>query len=149
MSINGFSASALIPAPALEVYRIIADYETGHPEILPRPPFTTLEVLEGGVGAGTSIKVGMKFMGQAQSFTAVITEPTPGRVLVETNDNGYETTFTVEPRDEGMQAFVTIATELKNGRSGILGKIEQWLIKRMLLPVYERELALLTAVAQK
>lgn len=148
MSKNSFSASDLIDAPARVVYQIIADYEKGHTQIIPKPPFVSLNVLEGGVGAGTVINVTMRVMGQTQSFNADITEPEPGRVLVEANDNGYVTTFTVEPRAEGAQAFVTISTEI-NGRSGLFSKIEQWLVKRMLLPVYEKELALLTAVAKK
>ncbi len=81
-------------------------------------------------------------------FRAVITEPEPGRVLVETNDNGYVTTFTVEPRADGQQAYVTIATEMA-GRAGILGALERWLASRLLRPVYVKELEQLAAVAAK
>jgi len=38
------SESLLIEAPAERVYGILADYIVGHPQILPRPPFESLEV---------------------------------------------------------------------------------------------------------
>ncbi len=139
-------ASALIHAPPRELYDIIADYEHGHPRILPRPPFVSLAVEQGGVGAGTVVRVDMRVLGRLQTFRAVIREPEPGRVLVETNDNGYGTTFTVEPRANGQQADVTIATEMA-GRAGMLGALERWLASRLLRPVYVRELEQLAAVA--
>ena len=143
---RGPSASAIIHAPPRELYAIIADYEHGHPRILPRPPFVSLAVEQGGVGAGTVVRVDMRVLGRLRAFRAVISEPEPGRVLVETNDNGYVTTFTVEPRAEGQQAYVTIATEMA-GRAGILGALERWLASRLLRPVYVRELEQLAAVA--
>lgn len=141
-----FSASALIPAPAQDLYAIIADYHEGHPQILPKPPFVSLAVEQGGRGSGTVILVHMRVLGRLQSFRSVITEPEPGRVLVETNDNGYVTTFTVEPRADGQQAYVTIATEMP-GRSGVLGALEHWLVTWLLRPVYAKELEQLAAVA--
>jgi hypothetical protein len=85
-------------------------------------------------------------MGQLQTFQSVVTEPEPGRVLVETNDNGYVTTFTVEPRAEGRQAYVTIATEM-SVRAGWLGRLESWFVTRLMQPVFVKELAQLAAVA--
>ncbi len=143
---RGPRASALIQAPPQALYAIIADYEHGHPRILPKPPFVSLAVEQGGVGAGTIARVGMRVLGRLRMFRAVITEPEPGRVLVETNDNGYVTTFTVDPRAGGQQACVTIATEMA-GRAGILGALERWLASRLLRPVYVKELRQLAAVA--
>ena len=40
----------VIDAPAQEVYDIIADYENGHPHILPKEHFSDLTVEEGGKG---------------------------------------------------------------------------------------------------
>ena len=79
MTTNQFSASALIQAPAQDVYAIIADYHHGHPQILPQPPFVSLVVEQGGTGAGTVIRVAMRVLGRLQTFGAVITEPEPGR----------------------------------------------------------------------
>jgi len=146
MATHQFSASALIQAPPQDLYAIIADYHQGHPQILPKPPFVSLEVEEGGTGAGTVIRVQMRVLGQLQTFRSVVTEPESGRVLVETNDNGYVTTFTVEPRADGQQAYVTIATEI-SGRAGILGALERRFVTRLLRPVYVKELEQLAAVA--
>lgn len=146
MTAHQFSASALIDAPSQQLYAIIADYQQGHPRILPKPPFVSLAIEQGGVGAGTIIRVHMLVLGQLQMFRSVVSEPEPGRVLVETNDNGYVTTFTVEPRAAGQQSYVTIATEM-TGRAGLLGTLERWFITRLLRPVYVKELEQLAAVA--
>jgi hypothetical protein len=98
-------ASATINAPAALVYSIIADYRDGHPHILPKPYFLGLEVERGGFGAGTVIRFRVRVMGKTQAFRAAVTEPEPGRVLVESDlDGGPQTTFTVEPLEEGRRA---------------------------------------------
>lgn len=140
MAARAFSASALIPAPPQDVYAVFADYHHSHPQILPQPPFAGLTVEQGGVGAGTVIMAHMRVLGQTQHFRATVTEPEPGRVLVETTDTGYITTFQVEPRANGTQSYVTITTEL-TGRAGLAGAIEGWLVARLLRPAYVRELA--------
>jgi|GEM_PF-6204818 len=65
---------------------------------------------------------------------------------METNDNGYITTFTVEPRADGRHAYVTIATQM-SGRAGIVGALERWFVPRLLRPVYVKELGQLAALA--
>lgn len=145
MTLRRFSASALIAAPPQQLYAIIADYHQGHPAILPKPPFVSLTVEEGGMGAGTRLLIRMRVLGQLRSYHAIVTEPEPGRVLVETNDNGYVTTFTVEPHAEGQQAYVTIETEMR--ASGPRGILEHWFVARLLRPVYVKELEQLAALA--
>jgi hypothetical protein len=141
------SAAALIPAPPQQVYAIIADYRDGHPHILPKPHFVSLTVEQGGVGAGTVIRFQMRLMRRVQNFRAAITEPEPGRVLVETDtQTGTTTTFTVEPRDDAQHAAVTIMTTT-SVRQGLLGKLEAWLATRLLRPIYVQELAQLADVA--
>lgn len=142
---HSFSESALIPAAPWKVYAIIADYHHGHPRILPKPAFVSLTVEQGGIGAGTVIRVQMQLLGQRSTYRATVTEPEPGRVLVETNDTGYITTFTVEPRAEGRHALVTFSTAMP-ARTGIRAALERWLVKRLLRTVYVRELALLAKV---
>lgn len=141
-------ASALIHAPPEAVYDVIANYHDGHTQIIPRPPFVSLAVEEGGRGAGTVIHVQMRVLGQLQTYRAVVTEPEPGRVLMETNDTGYVTTFTVEPRADGQHAEATIATEVP-GRAGVLGTLERWFMTRFLRPVFMKELELLDAVTAR
>lgn len=139
--------SALIPAPAEQIYAIIADYHTGHPRILPKPYFVSMTVEAGGIGAGTVITFQMRLLGQLQTFHAAITEPEPGRVLVETNAaRGVVTTFTVEPRDGGRRAQVTLTTD-STVHDGVLGAVEGWLAGQLLRPIYVKELAQLAAVA--
>ena len=142
------SASRLIQAPAPQVYAIIADYHNGHPHILPKPPFISLVVEQGGIGEGTVIVFQMQLMGRTQTFRAEVTEPKPGRVLVETNESGTVTTFTVEPSDDGQYAHVMIATD-SEVRDGVLGAVSGWFTKRLLHPIYERELELLENIAME
>lgn len=147
MAHHPIAASQLIPAPVQRVYALIADYQQGHARILPKPYFVSLAVIKGGVGAGTEIRFQMRLMGRVQTFRAAISEPYPGRVLVETDlDTGAVTTFTVEPRDDGRHSYVTISTEIK-ARDGIFGNVERWLASRLLRPIYVKELQQLAAVA--
>ena len=149
MTKHSFSASKLIAAPAQRIYDLIADYKNGHPRILPKPYFISLDVEQGGYGAGTVITFQMKLMGRIQSFHSMITEPEPGRTLVETELNsGSITTFNVEPRTGGQQAYVTITTDTEVPGS-ILGKIQGWLTKQLLYPIYVKELNQLAAVAKE
>ena len=78
------SASAVIPARRERVYSLISNYRDGHPRILPKQ-FSNLIVEQGGTGAGTVIRFQMSVFGMKRTFRAVITEPEPGRVLVETD----------------------------------------------------------------
>ena len=141
------SASARIPASPERVYAIIADYRDGHPHILPEQ-FSGLTVERGGVGAGTDISFRMRVFGRTQKFRASVSEPEPGRVLVETNVEGNPsvTTFTVNPGPSEDVADVTIHTVMES-RSGWLGALERFLASRYLRPIYTRELDLLAACA--
>lgn len=145
------SMSAVIKAPADQVYAILADYHQGHPQILPKQYFTKLVVEQGGVGAGTRIRFEMNAMGRKQLFHGVVSEPEPGRVLVESNVSDTMppsvTTFTVDPVAGGQQAQVTIHTQSQS-RDGLGGMIERFLSKQFLRRVYTQELALLAAYAE-
>jgi hypothetical protein len=141
------SASARIDAPPDRVYGIVADYRNGHPQILPKQ-FSKLCVDAGGYGAGTVIRFSVVAMGRKTDFRAVVSEPQPGRVLVERNDppNASVTTFTVDPGPTGRESDVTISTELPD-RGGVLGAIERFVTTKVLQGMYKDELALLAAVA--
>jgi hypothetical protein len=147
MARYSFFASALIPAPAERVYRIISDYNQLHPLILPKPAFKALKVEQGGVGSGTVFWCEMLLMGTSQQFRATVSEPQPGSRLVETIENGTVTTFAVEPRNDGNDAFVTITTET-SVRGGLLGRLEGWMTRNMLYPIYVKELEQLAVVAK-
>jgi hypothetical protein len=143
------TAAALVEAPAEVVYSILADYDEGHPQILPRKYFNFLAVERGGVGEGTVIRFGMRAFGKTRQARAVVSEPEPGRVLVETalEEGGPVTTFVVEP--EGQRARVTFKTELTAAAAGLAGAVERFLATRFLKRVYELELAQLNDFARR
>lgn len=138
------SESAVIPAPAAVVYDVIADYNTGHPSILPPEYFGRLDVLAGGRGAGTKIRFEMKAFGRTNVATGDVTEPVPGRELRETLTTGIVTTFLVEPVQPS-ESRVTITTAYT--KPGISGWIESLLAPGYLRRVYVAELAQLARVA--
>ena len=141
------TASANINAAPKRVSGIIADYQNGHPRIVP-DTFSDLTVERGGAGDGTIIRFKMRVFGRTQSFRAAVTEPEPGRILVETDldSNGAVTTFTVNPGAAPGTSDVTITTELPV-RSGPLGALERFLTMRFSRPLYIKELALLAVCA--
>jgi len=136
------TASSVIEAPAELVYRTLADYREGHPSILPKAYFVSLEVEKGGFGEGTVINFQTKVLGATQSFRSEISEPQPGSVLVETNvgEMAGKTTFTVEPLDGGSRSMVTIATDGKTKGGGAFGVIERLITKMMMRRIYKAEL---------
>jgi len=141
------SRTARVAAPPARVYSIIADYRNGHPRILP-PQFTSLTVEKGGTGAGTEIRFTMKLLGRTYELRAVVSEPEPGRVLVERNSGANEavSTFIVEPGSKPDESIVTISTEMP-GRPGVAGALERWISRRLLLGIYADELRRLDALS--
>lgn len=137
------TASRDIHAPTDHVYRIIADYRNTHPLILPKEYFLSLDVEEGGYGAGTIVSFRMRILGRTQGFRSLITEPEPGRLLVETDIRSETpTSFRVIPAGDAM-THVTISTELI-GRNWI----EALLAKPALQKIYHQELELLARLAE-
>jgi hypothetical protein len=139
------TATKDIQVPAEILYNIIADYRRMHWLILPKQYFLSLEVEEGGFGAGTIVNFAMRILGQTQSFHSLITEPEPGRLLVETDiKSGIATSFHIVPIEKEGQTRVTISTELE-GRNFL----EAWIAKMMLQKIYRLELDLLAQVAEE
>jgi hypothetical protein len=137
------SASAEIAASPSRVYGILIDYREEHPLILPSRYFSALEIEGGGIGAGTRLRVTMRVLGSTRTFRQVVTEPEPGRVIVEADVDGANvTTFTVDPAGGGASSRVTIATDYAV-RPGVRGLVERLLAARMLARIYRAELALL------
>ena len=140
------SHTADLDAPAAKVYAVIADYVDGHPRILP-PAFHDLTVEEGGVGAGTVIRFATRVLGRDTWARARITEPEPGRVLLESglDDSDVVTTFTVDPLDGGRRARVTFDTVFTQG--GAAGWVAKLVAPMVLRGVYRDEMANLERVA--
>lgn len=145
------SASEIVQAPPNCVYEILADYRNGHPLILPKKYFTAIEVEKGGVGDGTIIRFGMRVLGKTEQFRADVTEPEPGKVLVETypDNGGAVTTFVVTPVEDGRSTRVTITTDAATRAGGLTGGLESFFTEILLQRIYRKELALLSEVARQ
>jgi len=137
----------MIDAPAETVYTILADFRNHHPHILPETYFSDLEVEEGGSGAGTVIRFNMEVFGNKQAYHSRVTEPEPGRVLVETDMlSGAVTTFTVTPADQRRsQVTITTAVERPPGPKGLIQGLMTPLVLRR---IYREELEKLNQYAQ-
>ena len=134
-----------------DVYATIADYHVGHPSILPTENLYDLQVEQGGYGAGTIINFKARILGVEQSFHHRVSEPEPGRVLVEQDieaGQNVTTTFTVIPLENGRKAQVEIKTTM-NPSPGLRGLIERLVMPRANAPIYRKELKLLEAVARQ
>jgi len=145
------AASRVISASAQVTYRLIADYQGGHQRILPDKYFGNLRATKGGYGDGTEIAFEMYPFGMkraTQQARARVTEPEPGRVLVETDlDRGFVTTFTVDAVGPS-SARVEFVTSVPR-KPGILGAIEKSVTTRLLSTVYDAELKQLDRVASE
>src|SRR5690242_2470272 len=141
-------ASAIIDAPPEAAYATVADYHTGHPAIVPKENFPELVVEQGGYGAGTIIRARVRLGADERTVRHLVSEPEPGRVLVETDlDAPSVTTFTFTPLNNDRQVRVRIATEMA-ANPGIRGFVERVFAPPMLRRVYRKELHQLAAVAQ-
>jgi hypothetical protein len=141
-----FSAERVLNAPADVIYHCLRNYREHHRcdgGFLP-PAFTQLEVLQGGVGAGTVIRFTTAVGGRSQVRTQSVTEPEPGRVLKESG-NGEGSTFIVEPRPDGT-TLARIETVFQG--SGLDGMLMPLVYPRVLRPIYAAELQRLEAYAQ-
>jgi hypothetical protein len=145
MSFMHVEQSAVIPAPPAAVYALLADYQHGHPAILPRPYFAGLQVEAGGVGAGTRLRVEMHVYGVTQVYHLEVSEPQPGTVLAESDpQRELTTTFTVTPFGTGEQCTLRIATEWRPA-PGLAGFIERLTTPSFMRRIYTEELALVAA----
>lgn len=128
------------------IYAIIADYNNGHPRILPDRYFDGLTVESGGVGAGTVIRFTVKLLGGRHQMRARVEEPKPGRLLLERNDGGNEgvTSFAVDPMT-GRGTRVTITSEWKT--SGLKAWFERLTVVPAIAKLLDAELEQLERVA--
>lgn len=141
---TSYTASRRMNAPADVIYHCIADYRAHHrPGGFLPPAFTDFEIDRGGMGAGTELRWVVLAGGRRRPMTALVTEPEPGRRLVETG-SGVQTTFLVEPA--GSHTLVRFTTHIDDG--GVSGLITRLFGARLMGPLYSDELARLEAYAQ-
>jgi uncharacterized protein YndB with AHSA1/START domain len=146
-------ADAILNAQPEDVYATIADYRQGHPRILPKENLYDLQVEAGGYGEGTVMRFKARTWGMEQSFHHRVTEPEPGKVLVEQDVDPtirpqVTTTFTVTPVEQGAKSRVEISTTMVSS-AGLKGLVERFVVSRANPPVYRKELKLLESVAQQ
>lgn len=140
MKMMQVEASSLIEARPEEVYAVLSDYRVGHPAILPKPYFGDLIVEQGGRGAGTVMRFSMKVWGREFQYHQKVSEPEPGRVLVETDlDKNLVTTFRFEPVNGGTQTNLTIRTEVE-ASPGLQGFMETLFQPSVMRRIYKQEL---------
>ena len=140
--------TARIHAPASATYAVIADYRVGHPAIVPPRAFGPLVVEAGGTGAGTKIRFTMKALGQERTVRGDVTEPEPGRLIVETYpESGIVTSFLVEPA--GADACEVTIRSVLPSPGGLRGILERWFTRTFLLGVYREELGRLDAYVRR
>jgi uncharacterized membrane protein len=146
MSTINVSETAVLERPAETLFTILSDYRNHHPNILPAEFFDGLDVMEGGVGAGTRILVHARAFGSKQTAEMVVSEPEPGSVLAETDvKTGTMTTFSVRPLDEA-HTEVTISTAWAVS-PGLRGAAERLLLPRYLRNMFQAELKKLAVYA--
>lgn len=141
MSMLNVIASAVVEASPEEVYAVFSDYEVAHKAILPKPYFAEMVVLAGGQGAGTVVDVHMEVLGNKKTYHLTVTEPEPGRLLVETDyKTGEGTRFIMEPLANGRQTRVTIDSKF-NVSSGFAGFMERLITPPITRYIFNKELA--------
>ena len=139
-------AEAVIDARPEDIYAVLADYRNGHPLVLPKQYFTKLAVESGGTGAGTVFNVRIRVYGVERRYHMLVSEPQPGRVLVETDtETGLVTTFTLTPVDGGQRTRVQIATAW-DASPGFSGLMERLLTPATMRAIYQTQLAQLAEV---
>ncbi len=142
-------ATAILEARPEDVYATIADYRNGHPQILSKENLYDLQVEQGGYGAGTVIRFKAKALGVERAMHLRVSEPEPGRVLVEQDvdlPQSIITTFTVTPVEQ--KSRVEIST-IMNASPGLTGLIERIVVPMVNKSAYQKELKLLEVVARK
>ncbi len=135
MGVSAASAKGPVGAPPDVVYRYLTDMQNHHPHFLP-PAFSDFHIVSGGKGEGTVVTFQFSAGGRTRAFRQTLTEPEPGRRMVETDANSSSvTTFLVDPADAGKTSTVTISTQW-NGARGIGGFFERIFAPRVMRGIY-------------
>lgn len=140
------SAERLIRAAPARVYTYLANYRDDHPHLLP-PAFSDYHVEEGGVGEGTVISFNVTTGGRTRSMRSRITEPEPGRQLMESDlESSLVTIFLVDPEGNDSRVRITTTWESSGGIGGIMERLFAPMVLRRL---YEEELTNLDGYARE
>jgi hypothetical protein len=141
------TVDAPVRAPASTVYALISSFREHHPRFLPHN-FSEYDVEQGGIGAGTVITFTITAMGRTRGYRMRISEPEPGRVLVESDTmSSMVTTWTVTP--EGADASRVAIETRWEGAAGVPGFFERLFAPRGLRRIYREELKRLDRYARE
>ena len=127
------------------VFAALADYAGVRPTML-APEFTDFEVLDGGVGAGTRIGYNLHATKKrVRAVEAAVTEPTPGRQLLETDSkSSLLVLWDVVPADGGGSRLKVRVNW--QGAGGIGGFFERRFAPAGIRRIYTTELGRLEQV---
>ena len=128
--------SGSLPVSPQRAYEALADYRGTRRDTLPSA-YTDYEVEQGGQGEGTvafwNLHAGRN---RVRPVRARVSEPEPGRVLVEQDENStMMTTYTVRPEGSD-RSRVEIETTWQ-GASGVGGFFERTFAPRGLQRIYD------------
>ena len=128
------------------VHHLFADFVNHHPKFLP-PSFGNLNIESGGYGAGTVYTFTQRSAGRTRAFKMRVTEPDPGRILIEHDQlSNLKTTFTFTP--VGQQTRITLETVWESA-GGLSGMLEAWFAPMLMRGLYRDELDRFEAYANK
>jgi hypothetical protein len=149
MSTVNVEYGTVINARPEDVYAVFRDYRVSHPAVLPKPYFEYLTVEAGGLGAGTKFTAGMNIFGTKSTFSATVSEPEPGHIILEKDDEERIVTyFIMDPVENGTKTLVTLRTKAKTS-GGFQGIIERLTMPSILRMIYKKELANVAAYVAK
>jgi ribosome-associated toxin RatA of RatAB toxin-antitoxin module len=135
-----------IGAPADRVYTYIADMRKHHHHFLP-PNFSDFTVEEGGYGEGTVFRTKVTFAGGSREFHMRVAEPTPGRVITESDlHTPLVSVWTIIP--DGNHCRVHLETKWDT-TGGFQGFLERLFSPGMMRRLYRDELARLDRYARE
>ncbi|MCA9984611.1 MAG: SRPBCC family protein [Anaerolineales bacterium] len=133
-------STRLINAPVQTIYEILADFEDAHVAILPRQYFRAIKLLSGGQGAGTIYQLQMVVSGQTYDYEMHVSEPVPGRELLEVSSDGaVRTVMRVEPAGANTQSQVTIISDFTS-EPGFMGWLQRLFQPAIVRRIYREEL---------
>lgn len=139
-------AERFLGAEPEHVYTYLSDYQQHRPRYLP-PAFSEPRVEAGGAGAGSVVSYAITAGGRTRAYRVEVSEPQPGRVLVERDTrSSLVTTYTVQPEGEGSQVRIQTTWE---GASGIGGFFERLFAPRALRRLYADLLSRLDQYARQ
>ncbi|WP_257350664.1 SRPBCC family protein [Pseudalkalibacillus decolorationis] len=137
------AASKMIEASPERVYQVISDMDE-HRNFLPKE-FESVVIEKGGIGEGTVFRLNLNVMGKRSTNVMTISEPEPGRVIIEKDAvAGITTIWTISPGQDDKHCDLQLVSEIRK-KPGFAGLVERILTPYIFRSIYKRELDQLNA----